>query len=248
MQRRTASRQGQSPITPVARAPEKPAPVLTVALQATDLSGRRQTERQLLSLAVGQDTLPAWLEMELAGLQPGTTRRWRVGPRQRPLALVGHSLLLSNGLIWLQVELLESRQPSLPGDGPSGCALISQAEVQMLFERWNKALQSRDPERIAHLYSRDAVLLPTLSDEPRTDHDSIVDYFSHFLQKRPNGEISQREILIGCNMVQDAGLYNFRFLDGSNAQARYSFIYVLEDGVWKISHHHSSLLPEATRT
>ena len=146
------------------------------------------------------------------------------------------------------VELLESRQPSLPGDGPSGCALISQAEVQMLFERWNKALQSRDPERIAHLYSRDAVLLPTLSDEPRTDHDSIVDYFSHFLQKRPNGEISQREILIGCNMVQDAGLYNFRFLDGSNAQARYSFIYVLEDGVWKISHHHSSLLPEATRT
>jgi hypothetical protein len=45
-------------------------------------------------------------------------------------------------------------------------------------------------------------------------------------------------------MVQDAGLYIFRFEDGSKAQARYSFIYVLEDGEWKISHHHSSLLPE----
>ena len=246
MQRRTASRQGQSPITPVARAPEKPAPVLTVALQATDLSGRRQTERQLLSLAVGQDTLPAWLEMELAGLQPGTTRRWRVGPRQRPPSLLNHPLLPCNGLIWLELELLESRQSNLKRDGPSGCALISQGEVQELFERWNWALQSRDPEQVARLYSRDAVLLPTLSDQPRTDHDSIVDYFSHFLDKRPQGQVSQREILIGCNMLQDAGLYTFRFANGSTAEARYSFIYVLEDGEWKISHHHSSLQPEST--
>ncbi len=245
MQRRKASRQGQGPIAAAALAAAKPAPVLTVALQAMDLSCGRRTERQLVSLAVGQGTLPAWLELELAELQPGTARRWRLGPRQRPQALVGHPLLPSNGLIWLELELLETRRPSLPGDGPSGCALISQAEVQSLFDRWNKALQSQDPERIAQLYSRDAVLLPTLSNEPRTDHESIVDYFSHFLQKRPNGEISQREILIGCNMVQDAGLYNFRFLDGSHAQARYSFIYVLEDGEWKISHHHSSLLPEA---
>jgi hypothetical protein len=35
------------------------------------------------------------------------------------------------------------------------------------------------------LYSRDAVLLPTLSDEPRTDHDSIVDYASLSRRKRP---------------------------------------------------------------
>ena len=36
-------------------------------------------------------------------------------------------------------------------------------------------------------------------------------------------------------MLQDAGLYSFRFADGSTAEARYSFIYVLEDGEWKIS-------------
>jgi uncharacterized protein (TIGR02246 family) len=222
--------------------------VLTVALQATDLSGRRRTERQLLSLAVGQGALPAWLEAELASLKPGTVRSWRVGPRERPLPLVGHPRLPSNGLIWMELELLELRQPTLPGDGPSGCALISQAEVQALFERWNRALQSQDPEQVARLYGRDAVLLPTLSDQPRTDHDSIVDYFSHFLEKRPHGEISQREILIGCNMLQDAGLYTFRFADGETAQARYSFIYVFEDGEWKISHHHSSLLPEAAQS
>jgi uncharacterized protein (TIGR02246 family) len=219
--------------------------VLTVALQAAELSGGRRTERQLLSLAVGQGVLSPWLEAELASMQPGMLRRWRVGPRERPRFLAGHPLLPRNGLIWLEIEVLESRQPSLPDDGPSGCALISQSEVQMLFERWNKALQSRDPEQVARLYSRDAVLLPTLSDEPRTDHDSIVDYFTHFLEKRPHGEISQREILIGCNMLQDAGLYTFRFADGSSAEARYSFVYVLEDGEWKISHHHSSLQPES---
>jgi uncharacterized protein (TIGR02246 family) len=217
-----------------------------VALQASDLSGRQRTERQLLSVAMGQGSLPAWLEAEMALLPAGSVRRWRVGPRQRPPSLLNHPLLPCNGLIWLELELLESRQSNLKRDGPSGCALISQGEVQELFERWNWALQSRDPEQVARLYSRDAVLLPTLSDQPRTDHDSIVDYFSHFLDKRPQGQVSQREILIGCNMLQDAGLYTFRFANGSTAEARYSFIYVLEDGEWKISHHHSSLQPEST--
>jgi len=99
---------------------------------------------------------------------------------------------------------------------------------------------------VAQLYSRDAVLLPTLSDQPRTDHDSIVDYFSRFLDQRPQGQVSQREILIGCNMLQDAGLYTFCFANGSTAEALYNFIYVLEDGEWKISHYHSSLQPEST--
>jgi uncharacterized protein (TIGR02246 family) len=240
MQQAMPSCQGKGP-----SAVAGPAPVLTVAVQAAGMRGGRQTERQLLPFAVGQGVLSPRLEAELASSQPGVVRRWRVGPRERPRFLAGHPWLPCNGLIWLELEVLESPQPSLPDTGPSGCALISQGEVQMLFERWNRALQSQDPEQVARLYSRDAVLLPTLSDEPRNDHASIVDYFSHFLEKRPHGEISQWEILIGCNMLQDAGLYTFRFADGSSAEARYSFIYIFEDGQWKISHHHSSLLPES---
>ena len=32
--------------------------------------------------------------------------------------------------------------------------------------------------------------------------------------------------------------------DGSKVRARYSYVYVMEDGQWKISHHHSSVMPE----
>ena len=34
-------------------------------------------------------------------------------------------------------------------------------------------------------------------------------------------------------------------VDGSKVKARYSYIYVWEDGAWKIAHHHSSVMPEA---
>lgn len=40
------------------------------------------------------------------------------------------------------------------------------------------------------------------------------------------------------------GIYEFTFEDGSKVKARYSFVYVYEDGKWMISHHHSSLMPE----
>lgn len=42
------------------------------------------------------------------------------------------------------------------------------------------------------------------------------------------------------------GIYEFTMgADGSKVKARYSFVYVNEDGEWKIAHHHSSLMPEA---
>ena len=217
--------------------------VLTVSMQATDLNERLTTGRQIFSMAVGQGKLPHWIESELLGGSVGQQYRWRLGPRDRPSCLSYSSLLPRNSLIWLNLELLDRQCGELRKDGVSGCALISQNEVQQLFEKWNAALQTKDPEQVANLYSRDAILLPTLSDLPRTDHDTIVDYFKHFLEKSPKGSIEQREIIIGCNMLQDAGLYSFNFEDGTTAEARYSFIYMLEDGEWKISHHHSSLQP-----
>ena len=61
---------------------------------------------------------------------------------------------------------------------------ISDAEVTGLFNLWNDALATLDPETVAKRYAKTSVLLPTVSDTPRTDYDGIKSYFVDFLQKK----------------------------------------------------------------
>jgi hypothetical protein len=49
----------------------------------------------------------------------------------------------------------------------------------------------------------------------------------------------------GQDWAEDSGVYEFTMgANGSKVLARYSFVYVKEDGEWKIAHHHSSAMPE----
>jgi uncharacterized protein (TIGR02246 family) len=123
------------------------------------------------------------------------------------------------------------------------CAPISRTEVESLFDRWNAALASGDPAQVSALYSPDALLLPTLSPQPRTDPAGIRDYFTTFLAGGPQGRIESRTIQLGCNEAFDAGTYSFRFRDGHQVQARYTFVYGFDHGQWLIVHHHSSMEP-----
>ncbi|KAL7479448.1 hypothetical protein ACHAW6_005175 [Cyclotella cf. meneghiniana] len=123
---------------------------------------------------------------------------------------------------------------------------ISEDEVKNLFQLWNAALATEDPETVANRYAKRAVLLPTVSDVPRTDHYLIKDYFVSFLKKKPQGKILESNVTIGNNWCQDVGIYEFSMgATGDKVKGRYSFVYVWEDGQWKISHHHSSVMPEA---
>lgn len=124
------------------------------------------------------------------------------------------------------------------------CASISEQEVGGLFERWNAALQTDDPDQVTAHYAADAVLLPTKSNQPRTNHAEIRDYFVHFLAAGPTGTINTRFIQIGCNVAKDMGTYSFEMKDGSKVPARYTFVYEFRDGQWLIAHHHSSAMPE----
>jgi uncharacterized protein (TIGR02246 family) len=123
---------------------------------------------------------------------------------------------------------------------------ISKDKVQNLFYLWNDALATLDSDAVAKRYSKNAVLLPTVSDTPRTDYESIKDYFNNFLKLQPQGKILESHVMTGTNWAKDVGIYEFTMgKDGSKVKARYSFIYVYEDGAWKISHHHSSAMPES---
>jgi uncharacterized protein (TIGR02246 family) len=123
---------------------------------------------------------------------------------------------------------------------------ISKDQVQNLFHLWNDALDTGDSSLVASRYSTNAVLLPTVSDIPRTDFEGIKDYFDNFLKLKPQGEILESHVVIGEKWCKDVGIYEFTMgTDGSKVKARYSFVYVYENGAWKINHHHSSAMPEA---
>jgi len=134
----------------------------------------------------------------------------------------------------------------MPEGIPPSPQPITVSEVRGLFSRWNNALATLDPDSVAKLYSKEGVLLPTVSDTPRTNYATIKDYFTLFLKQKPQGVITSGEIRIGNNWAQDCGVYDFTMgATGKKVTARYSFVYIFEDGEWKISHHHSSVMPEA---
>ena len=70
---------------------------------------------------------------------------------------------------------------------------ITESEVRGLFSLWNNALATLDPKKVASRYAKKGVLLPTVSDTPRTDFASIEDYFKNFLKLKPQGEILDSE-------------------------------------------------------
>jgi hypothetical protein len=82
----------------------------------------------------------------------------------------------------------------------------SEAQIRSLFYLWNDALATGDSRIVARRYSSDAVLLPTVSDEPRTDYDGIKDYFDNFLKLKPQGVIIDGKIKVGDNWAKDAGI------------------------------------------
>ncbi|MBV8851149.1 MAG: SgcJ/EcaC family oxidoreductase [Methylobacteriaceae bacterium] len=128
------------------------------------------------------------------------------------------------------------------------CKATSEADIKGLFDRWNNSLKTGNPDEVVKNYASDAILLPTVSNKPRLTQDERRDYFVHFLENKPVGEINMRVIKLGCNDAIDAGIYTFSFGDGPNkgkqVRARYTYTYTLNDGKWLISSHHSSAMPE----
>lgn len=117
--------------------------------------------------------------------------------------------------------------------------------VLNLFETWNAALATGNPDEVTKLYAEDAVLLPTVSNKVRHNHAEIRDYFVNFLAKGPQGVIDESNVRhLSDDLVINSGVYTFTFADGSKVSARYTYLYKQVDGEWKITEHHSSAMPE----
>lgn len=129
------------------------------------------------------------------------------------------------------------------------CAPATQATIDGQFQRFSASWATGNPGKVAALFARDAVLLATVSNKPRTSPAEIRDYFEHFLVSRPVARIDSSTTRIGCNMATRVGTWSITLTDPkthkkSEVQARYSFVYMFDRGQWWIDHLHSSKMPE----
>jgi uncharacterized protein (TIGR02246 family) len=125
--------------------------------------------------------------------------------------------------------------------------MTTESTISGLFDKWNNALQTGDPDQVVACYAKDAILLPTVSNQVRHNHAEIRDYFVHFLAKKPNGRIDEGNIRIFGNLAINSGLYTFALTrDGqtSDVGARFTYVYQKQGEDWLIIEHHSSVLPE----
>jgi uncharacterized protein (TIGR02246 family) len=122
--------------------------------------------------------------------------------------------------------------------------MMEKGEITVLFDQWNSALQTGDPKQVAALYATDAILLPTVSNQVRHNHQEIEDYFVHFLAKGPQGKIDESNVRIFDDIAINSGVYTFTFSGGASVQARFTYVYRWEGQRWLIIEHHSSAMPE----
>ena len=131
------------------------------------------------------------------------------------------------------------------------CVAVTPAQVESQFAVFNAAWATKDPAKVTALFAQNAVLLATVSNKPRTTPAEINDYFVKFLKGSPVGTINTSTVKIGCNLAYRVGTWTVALTDPNtgaknDVKARYSFIYKLEGGQWKIDHLHSSMMPEPT--
>lgn len=133
-----------------------------------------------------------------------------------------------------------------------GSNLPSKREIAALFDEWNDTLRTGGPHDMALLYAEDGVLLPTVSNEVRSNRVEIADYFEHFLALHPRGTINEQHIdVLDSNTAVNSGVYTFDVIKEGQPTfvvARYSYIYEKVGGKWLIKSHHSSAMPEAVAT
>jgi uncharacterized protein (TIGR02246 family) len=130
------------------------------------------------------------------------------------------------------------------------CAPVTNAAVERQFDLFNQAWATKNPDRVAALFAPDAVLLATVSNQPRTTPGAVRDYFVSFLKGSPVGRINTSTVRLGCNTASRVGTWTVTLTDANtggktDVKARYSFIYKYQGGRWWIDHLHSSKMPEA---
>ena len=104
------------------------------------------------------------------------------------------------------------------------------------------------PHDMTLLYAEDGVLLPTMSNEVRTNRAEMATYFEEFQALHPRGVVNEQHIeVLDNNTAVNSGVYTFDLIREGQPTfvvARYNFLYEKVGGKWLIKSHHSSAMPQ----
>jgi uncharacterized protein (TIGR02246 family) len=124
----------------------------------------------------------------------------------------------------------------------------SKQQVAALLDDWSEALRIGGPHDVAMLYAEDAVLLPTDSNEVRSNRVEIADYFEHFLAAHPRATVNEQHVdVLDSNTAVNSGVYTIDYISEGQPTfvvARFNILYEKLGGKWLIKSHHSSVMPE----
>lgn len=120
-------------------------------------------------------------------------------------------------------------------------------EIEKVSNQWAMSLSAGDPEKIAKLYDKNAILYATFKNKIDNPRDLIA-YFKNLMKHQDlKVQFQKKNIRIFWETAVNSGLYTFSFNEKGKVvtiPARYTFVYVLEPEGWMIIDHHSSVLPD----
>jgi uncharacterized protein (TIGR02246 family) len=126
-----------------------------------------------------------------------------------------------------------------------------QQSVLTASEDWQQAVDARNPKAIAALYDPNAYFYPTFNKNQITNAKDLYQYFVNLSQKPHLQIIFDQEnprIYVNGTVAVNSGLYTYSYLGPNNktvhVPARFTFVYIKENGQWVIVEHHSSVMPE----
>lgn len=122
-------------------------------------------------------------------------------------------------------------------------------QIAAATSAWREAIDSRDAKRVAALYDPEALLYATFQSRVDNPKD-LLSYFKH-LAENENLKVKFHRQDIRCfsdEVAINSGLYTFSYTKKNgepvSIPARYTLVYMKENGTWKIIEHHSSVNPE----
>ena len=122
---------------------------------------------------------------------------------------------------------------------------MSDSIASELLQKWANTVKNGEPKQVVNLYHEDGILLGTFSPKERVGHELILEYFEGLLKSPVEVQIVSEHPHVFESSAVNVGHYNF-VTGGKTINARFSFVYHKDNDDWKITSHHSSVMPEVS--